>query len=205
MTGSVGVVIVGAGAAGLAATTQLPRSGIAGPLTLVNDQGEAPYNPTTMSKGLLQGTLKVGSVGLPAPTDDAARIMRSAAVSLDVGARTVPLADGREIDYEALLVANGARARALPFEVDESEPRRFATRLHGKEISVMGTLTKSEHLVHGHPSRDEFVVAFDEAVERPVGAVVVGASKTANKIRRLVDDGASFCDLATLRKQAAGR
>lgn len=119
-----GVVIVGAGAAGATAATELRRVGYSGPLTIVSGEDDAPYNRTTVNKGLLQGTMELGSVRLSIPTDDATRIIRAVATSIDTEARKVEIDDGPVIAYDALLVANGACDRGLPFPVADEVAHR---------------------------------------------------------------------------------
>lgn len=120
-----GVVVVGAGAAGASAVTELRRAGYDGPLTVVGAEPLAPYNRTTVNKGLLQGTMTLASVALPVPDDDGTTWLRGVrAVSSDLAARVVRLDDGRELAYDALLVATGASPRPLPVPVDATAADR---------------------------------------------------------------------------------
>lgn len=109
-----GVVVVGAGAAGTAAVGELRRLGFEGAVTVVGAEPHAPYNRTAVNKGLLQGRATLESVTVPVA--DHARTgwaLGLRATGLDVAARRVRLEDGREIAYDALLVATGADPRPL--------------------------------------------------------------------------------------------
>ncbi|MGI8841156.1 MAG: NAD(P)/FAD-dependent oxidoreductase [Caulobacteraceae bacterium] len=114
---SAGVVIVGAGHAGGTAATLLRQYGYAGPVTLIGEEPLAPYQRPPLSKAWLKG--EVGADTLTLKPDG---FYAEAGVDLVLGARvaeiarsgrTVSLADGRSFDYETLILATGARARAL--------------------------------------------------------------------------------------------
>ena len=107
------VVIVGAGAAGTAAATQLRSLGFAGDLTLVNAEGQAPYNRTTVNKTLLHPDSTLDSVRTALPNDPRATLLAGRAERLDTERRAVVLQDGNHLSYDAVLIATGARPRLL--------------------------------------------------------------------------------------------
>ncbi len=108
------VVIVGAGAAGTAAATQLRKLGFDGDLTLVHGETPVPYNRTTVNKTLLQGDARLDSVRTALPNDPHTRLLSGRAERLDTERRTVVLKDGTHLSYTAVLIATGARPRLLP-------------------------------------------------------------------------------------------
>ena len=109
-----GVLIIGAGAAGATAAAELRDVGYHGRLTVVNGEGEAPYNRTAVNKGLLQGTMTLDSVALRLPDDDATTVCQGHRVrDLDAGTRTAHLDTGERLEYDAVLVATGADPRPL--------------------------------------------------------------------------------------------
>ncbi|MFC5175151.1 NAD(P)/FAD-dependent oxidoreductase [Nocardioides taihuensis] len=110
-----GVLIVGAGAAGATAATELRALGYDGPLTVVNGETHAPYNRTTVNKGLLQGDMTLDSVALAVPSDPGTTwVLGSRAVGLDTAGRRVRLDSGASLGYGSLLVATGAHPRRIP-------------------------------------------------------------------------------------------
>lgn len=112
-----GIVVVGASLAGLRGAEALRRGGYDGPLTLVGAEPYRPYDRPPLSKHVLAGELAADATRLPELADLRARWrLGSPAVALDRAARTLRLADGSALAYEALLIATGAEARPWPAE-----------------------------------------------------------------------------------------
>jgi NADPH-dependent 2,4-dienoyl-CoA reductase/sulfur reductase-like enzyme len=111
-----GVVIVGAGLGGLRAAESLRAAGFDGPVTIVGDETHLPYNRPPLSKEALAGGVDVSTLQFrrKATTDDVTWLLGSAAVSSDLSAHTVCLADGTVLDFDGLVVASGIRPRRLP-------------------------------------------------------------------------------------------
>lgn len=112
------VVVIGAGQAGFAAAAKLRDLGHTGPLTLVGEEPVAPYQRPPLSKAYLLGDMARDRLFLRAP-----EFYRDRDVTLLTGVRAteiraargaVLLSDGAELPYERLLIATGARPRALP-------------------------------------------------------------------------------------------
>jgi NADPH-dependent 2,4-dienoyl-CoA reductase/sulfur reductase-like enzyme len=112
------IVVVGASAAGLAAAETLRREGYAGTLTLIGDERRLPYDRPPLSKQFLTGQWDMGQLALRARADlDALGLdlrLGIAATGLDPAARSVQLADGSAVPYDALVIATGVRPRRLP-------------------------------------------------------------------------------------------
>ncbi|MEU8866248.1 NAD(P)/FAD-dependent oxidoreductase [Streptomyces umbrinus] len=112
------IVVVGASAAGLAAAETLRREGYAGTLTLIGDEPRLPYDRPPLSKQFLTGQWDTGQLALRARTDlDALGLdlrLGIAATGLDPATRSVHLADGSAVPYDALVIATGVRPRRLP-------------------------------------------------------------------------------------------
>jgi NADPH-dependent 2,4-dienoyl-CoA reductase/sulfur reductase-like enzyme len=112
------IAIVGASLAGLRAAETLRARGFDGELTLIGDEPHRPYDRPPLSKQVLQGTMEPDQAffrrkdGYDALALDIRLGVR--ATSLDLRARLVTLADGTGVDYDRLIIATGARARALP-------------------------------------------------------------------------------------------
>lgn len=111
------IVVLGAGQAGAQAVATLRENGFGGALTLVGDEPHLPYQRPPLSKAYLQGKLQLERLLLRPQTyyqqHDCKVILGLAATSIDRGARTVTLADGRTLIYDRLLLATGTSARRL--------------------------------------------------------------------------------------------
>jgi 3-phenylpropionate/trans-cinnamate dioxygenase ferredoxin reductase subunit len=112
------VVIVGAGHAGGSAAAFLRQYGHVGPIVLIGDEPLLPYQRPPLSKAWLKG--EVDAEGLQLKPDswyEAAGVslrLGGTVTSLNRGAKTVSLASGEQLPYDYLILATGARARALP-------------------------------------------------------------------------------------------
>jgi NADPH-dependent 2,4-dienoyl-CoA reductase/sulfur reductase-like enzyme/nitrite reductase/ring-hydroxylating ferredoxin subunit len=106
------VVIVGGGAAGLAAADMLRREGYSGPVTMVSADNVAPYDRPNVSKDYLAGTAPEECMPLRDAQYYVAQkidlLLNEQVAALDATRRVVRLASGRQIDYGALLLATGA-------------------------------------------------------------------------------------------------
>jgi NADPH-dependent 2,4-dienoyl-CoA reductase/sulfur reductase-like enzyme len=116
------IVVVGAGAAGLAAVETLRREGFGGALTLVGDEPAPPYDRPPLSKQILAGTWDFDRASLR-PRDHYARLdvelrTRCRATGLDQPGRTVWLGAGERLGFDGLIIATGVTPRRLPFGHD---------------------------------------------------------------------------------------
>jgi len=111
------IVVLGAGGAGAAAVEMLRREGYEGPLTLVGAEPPGPVDRPTLSKEYLAGTASEDAVPLrPAsfyPELGVTMMIGAPATALDTARRRVSFADGRTLDYGALLLATGAEPLRL--------------------------------------------------------------------------------------------
>src|SRR5207245_6073678 len=108
----VGIVIIGGGAAGLAAADALRRAGYDGELTMLSADDSAPYDRPNLSKDFLAGTAPDDWIPLRSPEFYAERrialMLDSRVSSLDLQRKRVQLDNGRQYAFEALLIATGA-------------------------------------------------------------------------------------------------
>lgn len=106
------VVIVGASLAGLRGAEALRDNGFTGPLTIIGDEPNEPYDRPPLSKQVLKGWVPADHTKLPRLRRvDAEWRLGVAAIRLDRTAKQVSLADGTTVPYDRLLIATGVRAR----------------------------------------------------------------------------------------------
>ena len=113
-----GVVIAGAGHAGGTVAALLRQYSYAGPITLIGEEPIAPYQRPPLSKAWLKGEADADSLALK-PLEFYSEtgidlVLGVRVVDIDRAAHTVCLSDGRTLPYSVLIIATGARARALP-------------------------------------------------------------------------------------------
>jgi 3-phenylpropionate/trans-cinnamate dioxygenase ferredoxin reductase subunit len=112
------IVIIGAGQAGAQAIATLRAEGFTGSLTLVGDEGFAPYQRPPLSKAYLAGEFARERLFLKPDafyTESACELRLSMpAKAIDRGKKTVSLSDGTRLSYDRLLLTTGARVRKLP-------------------------------------------------------------------------------------------
>lgn len=106
------IVIIGGGAAGLAAADVLRREGYDGSLTMISADDSPPCDRPNLSKDFLAGTAQEDWIPLRPPEFYTERridlLLNSRVSSLDVRERRVHLENGKTLGFEALLLATGA-------------------------------------------------------------------------------------------------
>lgn len=112
------VIIVGGGQAGGETAQRLRAGGFVGEITLIGEEKSAPYQRPPLSKKYLAGELTLDRLMLrPAEIyakEQIALLTGVRAVWIDRANRRVRLEGGRELSYDALVLATGARPRKLP-------------------------------------------------------------------------------------------
>ena len=113
-----GVVIIGAGQAGVQAADSLRSGGYDGAVTLVAGEAGLPYQRPPLSKDWLMPDSPEPALLPLRPAEffdrENVTLLHAAAEAIDRSARTVQLGDGRELSYEHLVLATGSRPRPLP-------------------------------------------------------------------------------------------
>lgn len=112
-----GVVVVGAGLAAANVVESLRDRGYAGPVTLVGDEEDRPYERPPLSKGYLQGAAEIDEAYVH-PSDwyarhDVTTRFGETAAALDRDAHQVELVSGERIPYGTVVLATGATPRRL--------------------------------------------------------------------------------------------
>src|SRR4029077_20904474 len=112
------IVIVGGGAAGLAAADMVRREGYDGPLTMISADSDPPVDRPNLSKDYLAGSAKEDWIPLRGPEYyEEQRIdlrLGSRVTSLDVAGRRLRLEDGSTTPHGRRLTAQGAQPGRPP-------------------------------------------------------------------------------------------
>ena len=112
-----GVVVVGAGQAGADVTGSLRTAGYTGPITLIGDEGYAPYRRPPLSKQFLSDEMTLDSLYIRSPAAFASQNVDCrfgiGVEAIDRAAKSLRLFDGTTVPYEHLVLATGGRARRL--------------------------------------------------------------------------------------------
>ncbi len=116
MSGSA-YVIAGAGLAGAKAAETLRAEGFDGPVVLIGDETERPYERPSLSKEYLQGKAERETIFVHPQAwyaDNKVELrLGSPVTGIDRAAHEVTLADGSRVGYAKLLLATGSAPRRL--------------------------------------------------------------------------------------------
>ncbi|MFE2995775.1 NAD(P)/FAD-dependent oxidoreductase [Nocardia sp. NPDC059246] len=110
------LVVVGASLAGVRAVEAARKAGFTGDVTLIGDEVHLPYDRPPLSKAFLdRGEAEVPYYRARHEFADLDVDLRlgAPATGLDVASKLVEI-NGEAVEYEALVIATGATARALP-------------------------------------------------------------------------------------------
>ncbi|MGA5271100.1 NAD(P)/FAD-dependent oxidoreductase [Streptomyces lydicamycinicus] len=140
-------LIAGAGLAGAKAAETLRKEGFDGPLVLLGDERERPYERPPLSKGYLLGTAERETAYVHPPEwyaeHEVELRLGQAVTALDPAGHEVTLADGSRLGYAKLLLATGSTPRLLPVpgaDLDEVHYlRRLADSDRLKEVFRSGS------------------------------------------------------------------
>lgn len=147
------IVIVGGGAAGVAAADMLRREGYPGELTLISAEANLPSDRPNLSKDYLDGSAPAEWVPVKPQgfyDRNGIRLLRGTPVTaIDTKRRLVRLAAGDEIPFEALLLATGSQPVHLEIPGAESQvfylrsfqdsERILARSAGARSVVVVGT------------------------------------------------------------------
>lgn len=118
------VVVVGAGAAGVAAALTLREAGHRGPLLLVDPDPAAPYDRPNLSKDYLAGTAPEEWLPLRVGEDwDALGVERviDSVIAASPDDPVLELGGGRTVEFDGLILATGAEPRTLTVPGSDGE------------------------------------------------------------------------------------
>lgn len=170
MMGIVSIVVVGAGLAGANAVEELRAQGYSGDVTLVGAEPHLPYERPPLSKAVLLGEAEPESAFVHDAGWYAERqvelLLATPVGSIDPDRRRVAVG-GRELAYDALLLATGARPRRLPI-ADES----------GVPVAYLRTIDDSRALKERLTGRVLVIGAGWIGLEVAAAARIAGAEVT---------------------------
>jgi len=158
------IVVIGGGAAGLAAVDMLRREGYDGPVTMISADDSAPYDRPNLSKDFLAGKAPVDWMPLRSSDYYADQridlVLKSRVSSLDARRKQIQLDSGKSYDFGALLLATGA------------EPIKFAIPgASQSQLYYLRTFADSQRLIDAAGSAKRVLV---------VGASFIGLEVAAS-------------------------
>jgi len=144
------VVIVGGGAAAFATAEMLRREGFAGSVTLLSSDEAAPYDRPNCSKDYLAGNAPEDWIPLKPPEfyrEHAIDIALGTDVTgIDIKARQVAIAGGRNMAFDKLVLATGAE----PIRLDipgAREPHVHTLRSLGDARAIIARAKQAQRVV----------------------------------------------------------
>lgn len=142
-----GVVVVGASLAGLRTAEALRAQGYTGPLRLVGDETDLPYDRPPLSKQVLTGEWEAARTALTTheklAEDGIEVLLGKRAVAVDD--LSVTLDGGERLPYDRLVVATGASARTWPGAAPGGRVHRLRTL--ADSIRLRGVLAEGDPLL----------------------------------------------------------
>ncbi len=137
------VVIVGGGAAGVACAEALRAEGHRGSIAIISAEGSDPVDRPNLSKDYLAGAAPEEWVFLRTAEALAAhdvQLIAGSATAIDRDARTVVLATGASLAWDALVLATGAEPIRLPIDgATLPHVRTLRTLADSRAIAIAAT------------------------------------------------------------------
>ena len=143
-------VIIGAGAAGTACAAALREKGFGGRVLLIDRESDAGYDRTVLSKFVIAGEMPPEEVP-PLRDEDFYREQRierinAEVTSLDAANKTLRLADGQSLSYDAALLATGGTPNPLTLPGAEL-PQVFVLRSKDQAQRILGSAKPGQRAV----------------------------------------------------------
>ena len=162
------IVIIGGGAAGHACAEMLSRHGHGSSVTMISDDADPPYDRTVCSKQYLIGMAERDDCFLAEPAfyagDGPVLHLNRRALSIDTAGRRVLLDDGRDVAFDALVLATGAEPRYLE-----------RSGFDHPQVHVLRTLSDADGIIAAASPGKSAVV---------IGASFIGLEVAASLVQR---------------------
>lgn len=157
------IVVIGAGAAGHACAEMLARHGSGAAVTVIDQEGDAPYDRTFCSKQYLAGKAEREDTALPMLGE--VDVRSGVAVSrIDREGKVVVLQDGSRIPYDRLVLATGAEVVSPDFYGSDRA-----------DVFALRTLADADRLIAAASEAERAIV---------VGSSYIGLEVAASLIAR---------------------
>jgi NADPH-dependent 2,4-dienoyl-CoA reductase/sulfur reductase-like enzyme/nitrite reductase/ring-hydroxylating ferredoxin subunit len=147
------IVIIGGGAAGLAAAEMLRREGYGGPVTIVSADDAPPCDRPNLSKDFLAGTAQEDWIPLRPPefyAEQHIELVLGARVSaLELRERRIALDNGTRRPFAALLIATGAEPRHVQLPGAPAVPIHYLRTFSDSRAIIASVSTAKRVLVIG--------------------------------------------------------
>jgi NADPH-dependent 2,4-dienoyl-CoA reductase/sulfur reductase-like enzyme/nitrite reductase/ring-hydroxylating ferredoxin subunit len=144
------IVIVGGGAAGLAAADMLRREGYDGPVTIVSADDSPPVDRPNLSKDFLAGSAQEDWIPLRPPEfygEQHIDLRLGVRVSaLDVHERRLTLDEGTRVPFGALLIATGAEPVRLNIAGSPAVPVHYL-RSFGDSRAIIASVSGAKRVL----------------------------------------------------------
>jgi 3-phenylpropionate/trans-cinnamate dioxygenase ferredoxin reductase component len=181
-------VVIGGGLAGAKAVEILRDEGYDGPVVLVCEERERPYERPPLSKGYLLRKQEREEAFVHSPDwygeHDVELLLGTRAEQLDIGSREVALSNGRSITYEKLLLTTGAIPRRLEVPGGDLEGVRYLRGI-GDSDTLRELLTAGKRVVAVGAS---FIGLEVTAAAREHGAEVTMVDTVDLPLQRIMGD-----------------
>lgn len=175
------IVIIGAGAAGHACAEMLARHGSGAAVTVIDQEGDAPYDRTFCSKQYLAGKAEREDTALPMLGE--VDVRSGVSVSrIDREGKVVVLQDGTRIPYDRLVLATGAEVVSPDFYGSDRA-----------EVFALRTLEDADRLIAAASEAERAIV---------VGSSYIGLEVAASLIARGLQVAVVSDDALPLEKTA---
>lgn len=146
------ILIIGTGVAGLSAAVGAREADPEAKITLVGEESYLPYDRTHLSKQMLEPDARLEASHLMTQAwfdqNNFQLELDTRIERIDTAAQTVFATSGKTIEYDALILATGSRARQLPATIGQLEPGRMFTLRHAEDaVRLRGAMDRSTRIV----------------------------------------------------------